>query len=175
MSAIEHASVEPDIVASAKDLAFRLPLSTVVAREEIMNAWGPAHTALPTVAVPCHVRPGWRPWTSSGPRPARDSTDLGTYLLAGLRKLQANEPGVVRDVRGIGLFIGIEFPNGQIANTVQNHCFEKGLLVLEAGGTSSAFATAARSGCEAETGLRLLARPSPRSRPKGQRSKSPRR
>jgi 4-aminobutyrate aminotransferase len=31
------------------------------------------------------------------------------------------------------LFIGVEFPDGEVANAVQDRCFEKGLLVLEAG------------------------------------------
>jgi 4-aminobutyrate aminotransferase len=33
----------------------------------------------------------------------------------------------------VGLFIGVEFPDGHVANAVQDRCFEKGLLVLEAG------------------------------------------
>ena len=86
-----------------------------------------------------------------------NSADLGAYLLEGLRKLQADEPGTVRDVRGVGLFIGVEFPDGHVANAVQNRCFEKGLLVLEAGEnvvrmTPPLVLTAQ----EAETGLRLF-------------------
>jgi 4-aminobutyrate aminotransferase len=54
-----------------------------------------------------------------------NSTNLGAVLLAGLRKIQANEPRIVRDVHGVGLFIGVEFPDGRVANDVQNRCFER--------------------------------------------------
>ena len=86
-----------------------------------------------------------------------NSTDLGAHLLEGLRKLQAQMPDTVRDVRGRGLFIGVEFGDGHVANAVQNRCFEKGLLVLEAGEnvvrmTPPLVITAE----EAKTGLRLF-------------------
>jgi len=86
-----------------------------------------------------------------------NSTDIGGQLLEGLRKLQAEVPDTVRDVRGVGLFIGVEFPDGQIANTVQNRCFEKGLLVLEAGENVVRMTPPlVVSVGEAETGLRLF-------------------
>ena len=39
----------------------------------------------------------------------------------------------MRDVRGIGLMIGIEFDSHEAANAVQQAAFERGLLVLECG------------------------------------------
>lgn len=39
----------------------------------------------------------------------RDVADKGEYMLTGLRKLQAKFPDVIRDVRGRGLMIGVEF------------------------------------------------------------------
>ena len=57
----------------------------------------------------------------------------------------------------MGLFIGIEFPNGQVANVVQNRCFEKGLLVLEAGeNVVRVSPPLVLRADEAETGLRLF-------------------
>jgi 4-aminobutyrate aminotransferase len=134
MWAIEHTSIEPDIVTSAKGLASGLPLGAFIAREEIMNTWGAgAHgSTYGGSPVPCAAGLATLDVIMSE-NLLENSTNLGDHLLEGLRKLQANEPDVVRDVRGVGLFIGVEFPDGEVANAVQDRCFEKGLLVLEAG------------------------------------------
>lgn len=158
MWAIEHTSVEPDIVTSAKGLASGLPLGAVIARDEIMSAWGPgAHgSTYGGSPVPCAAGLATLDVIRSENLLA-NAADLGDYLLEGLRKLQADVPDTVRDVRGVGLFIGVEFPDGQVANAIQNRCFEKGLLVLEAGEnvvrlTPPLVVTAE----EAQTGLRLF-------------------
>ncbi len=62
-----------------------------------------------------------------------NATEQGGYLIEGLRELQARFPELIRDVRGIGLMIGVEFPDGQRAELVQQAAFQRGLLVLEAG------------------------------------------
>ena len=49
-----------------------------------------------------------------------------------LEGIAARHEGV-RDVRGIGLMIGIEFDSHEAANAVQQAAFERGLLVLECG------------------------------------------
>ena len=54
----------------------------------------------------------------------------------GLRPLVDRFDGLVRDVRGIGLMLGIEFDTPQHAEEVQWACFERGLLVLECGVSS---------------------------------------
>ena len=158
MWAIEHTSVEPDIVTSAKGLASGLPLGAVIARDEIMTAWGPgAHgSTYGGSPVPCAAGLATLEVIRSE-NLLENSTDLGTYLMEGLRKLQADEPDAVRDVRGVGLFIGVEFPDGQVANAVQNRCFEKGLLVLEAGENVVRMTPPlVLKAEEAQTGLRLF-------------------
>jgi 4-aminobutyrate aminotransferase len=64
---------------------------------------------------------------------------------------------IVRDVRGKGLMIGIEFDSGRTANAVEEECFQRGLLVLTAGEVvvrvSPALSLTAE---EAATGLRIF-------------------
>jgi acetylornithine/succinyldiaminopimelate/putrescine aminotransferase len=50
-----------------------------------------------------------------------------------LRPLVERYPGMVREVRGKGLMIGIALDSGVTADAVQLQAFERGLLVLEAG------------------------------------------
>ena len=158
MWAIEHTSVEPDIVTSAKGLASGLPLGAVIARDEIMTAWsaGAHGSTYGGSPVPCAAGLATLEVIRSENLLA-NATDVGTYLLEGLRKLQAERPATVRDVRGVGLFIGVEFPDGRVANAVQNRCFEKGLLVLEAGENVVRMTPPlVLNAQEAQTGLRLF-------------------
>ena len=72
---------------------------------------------------------------------AHNAEGIGQYLLAELRHLQRQFPGIVRDVRGVGLMIGIEFvadaqafegSDKAVAIQVVNRLHEKGLLVVPA-------------------------------------------
>jgi 4-aminobutyrate aminotransferase len=64
------------------------------------------------------------------------AADRGAQAMAGLRPLVDRFDGLVRDVRGMGLMLGIEFDTGEHAEEVQWACFERGLLVLECGKSS---------------------------------------
>ena len=57
----------------------------------------------------------------------------GADIIDGLTPLVDRFPGLVRDVRGKGLMIGVQFDSGETAEAVQMQAFERGLLVLEAG------------------------------------------
>jgi 4-aminobutyrate aminotransferase len=57
---------------------------------------------------------------------------MGARLRAGIERVAA-EHGGVRDIRGAGLMLGIEFASHAAANAVELECFERGLLVLECG------------------------------------------
>jgi 4-aminobutyrate aminotransferase len=81
MWAMEHNSTEPDIVTSAKGHRSTYGGSPV-----------PCAAGLATLEV------------VMSENLLENSTNLGDYLLVRLRKLQANEPDTVRDVRGAGLF-----------------------------------------------------------------------
>jgi 4-aminobutyrate aminotransferase-like enzyme len=68
------------------------------------------------------------------------SADLGTRLLERLRSGLDGEPGV-GDIRGLGLFIGIELvrdratkePDGEMAAAVRAQAFDAGVIVAAAG------------------------------------------
>jgi 4-aminobutyrate aminotransferase len=57
----------------------------------------------------------------------------GDEAMRGLRPLVDRFPRLVRDVRGKGLMIGIQFDSPETADAVQMQAFDRGLLVLEAG------------------------------------------
>ena len=57
---------------------------------------------------------------------------MGARLRAALEQV-ATDHASVRDIRGVGLMLGVEFTSHQAANAVELAAFERGLLVLECG------------------------------------------
>ena len=53
----------------------------------------------------------------------------GEYYLAGLKKLQEKYPTVLRDFRGAGMLICMEFPEAEVGYTVTKHLFERKVMV----------------------------------------------
>ncbi len=133
MWAIEHEGVEPDILLTAKGIASGMPLGGMIARAELMERWSAgAHgstyggnpvacaAALATIAL---LEEGL----------IANAAARGSEALAGLRAIAARHPGLVREVRGRGLMIGVELATPELADAFQEACFRRGLLVLECG------------------------------------------
>jgi predicted acetylornithine/succinylornithine family transaminase len=62
----------------------------------------------------------------------RNARQIGKFLLDGLREAKKKNPAVVRDVRGLGLMIGIEFDPKFSAIEIVKRLHEKGLLTVAA-------------------------------------------
>ena len=132
MWAIEHWGVEPDILLTAKGIGSGMPVGAMVARAGIMS-WGPgAHgstyggnpVALAALLETIKLLEGGL---------MANAEARGNQIQDELRPLVDRFPGVVKDVRGKGLMIGIQFDSGDTAEAVQMQAFSRGLLVLEAG------------------------------------------
>ncbi|GGK40064.1 acetylornithine aminotransferase [Pilimelia terevasa] len=134
MWAVEHFGVAPDILTSAKGIASGLPLGAILARQELMETWsaGAHGSTYGGSPVPCAAGLATLQVIAEEELLA-NATVRGAALTAGLRELAGRYPRMVRDVRGLGLMIGVEFPDGRLANAVQDAAFHRGLLVLEAG------------------------------------------
>jgi 4-aminobutyrate aminotransferase len=132
MWAIEHWGVEPDILATAKGIASGMPLGAMIARADLMS-WSKGHhgSTFGGNAVSCAVALETIALLEEGL--IDNAAARGEQALAGLRTLTMQYPHMVRDVRGKGLMIGVEFDTGDTAEAVQWACFTRGLLVLEAG------------------------------------------
>lgn len=52
----------------------------------------------------------------------------GDYLIAGLKRLQEKYPGIIVDVRGIGLMIGVEFTSTEVGYSVAKGMFARRVL-----------------------------------------------
>jgi 4-aminobutyrate aminotransferase len=135
MWSIQNWDVEPDIVATAKGIASGMPLSAFIARDSLMSQWGPgAHgTTYGGNPLACAAALETIKLLEGGLM--ANATARGEELLTGLKALQARFPSVIRDVRGIGLMIGVEFDTHEHAAAAEWASFQRGVLVLEAGET----------------------------------------
>jgi 4-aminobutyrate aminotransferase len=158
MWAIEQWGVKPDILLSAKGIASGLPLGAMVARADLLEAWGPgAHgSTFGGNPVACAAALATIDLLQAGL--IANAGARGEQALAGLRPLVAAYPSLVRVVRGRGLMLGIEFDTAEHAEEVQWAAFQRGLLVLECGKSSVRMSPALTvSPAEMATALRIVA------------------
>jgi 4-aminobutyrate aminotransferase len=133
MCAVEHWAVRPDIVLTAKGIASGMPLAAMVARAELLEAWGPgAHgSTYGGNPVACAAALATIRLLEGGL--VDNAAERGRHAMAGLGEIAARHPDVIVDVRGKGLMIGVEFDTPDRAESVQWAAFRRGLLVLECG------------------------------------------
>jgi 4-aminobutyrate aminotransferase len=131
MWAIQHFGVEPDIVLAGKGIASGMPLGALIARESLMTwevgAHGSTYGGNP---LSCAAALATLDLIEGGLMD--NAREVGGVLLEGLRDIQARRPAV-RDVRGLGLMIGVEFADHDTMEAVEHTAFRRGLLVLGCG------------------------------------------
>jgi len=136
MFAVEHSSVQPDIMVMAKGIASGFPISAIGARSDLMAHWNRgAHggtyganpigcaAALATIDVILDELLVVR------------SNARGLQLIEGLRALQSRHAGV-GDVRGLGLMVAAELthadgtPDAARTSAVMEHCLRENHVIL---------------------------------------------
>ena len=132
MWAIEHWAVKPDIMCVAKGIASGMPISAAVARADLMK-WQTGHHGSTFGGNPISCAVALETIAMLEEGLIDNAAARGEQVLAGLKRLAADHPDMIRDVRGKGLMIGVQFPSGEIAEAIQWAAFTRGLLVLEAG------------------------------------------
>jgi 4-aminobutyrate aminotransferase len=135
--AIEHAGVEPDIVTTAKGIASGMPLGAVIARSSLMTWPAGAHGST-FAGNPVCAAAGVATLRLIEGGLMENASTMGARLRAGIETAAVAFPAV-RDVRGAGLMLAVEFGDHEQANAVEMACFERGLLVLECGEASIRF------------------------------------
>ena len=129
--ACENWNVVPDILCLAKSVAGGLPMGATFAKEEVMAAFNrgehsstfsgnPLVCAAASAAIDVLVEENL----------AERAASLGKYFMDKLTDLQ-QKYNIIREVRGMGLMIGVEF-RFDVYNIIVG-CKEQGVLVLDAG------------------------------------------
>jgi 4-aminobutyrate aminotransferase len=132
MWAIEHDGVRPDIVVAGKGIASGLPLGAMIAREDLMvwelGAHGSTYGGSP---VSCAAALATFDVLAEEDL-LRNAASVGGVMLRGCRELQERHAGIA-DVRGVGLWIALQFADHETAAAVEIAAFRRGLLMLTCG------------------------------------------
>lgn len=139
MWAADHYGVEPDVLLSAKGLGSGMPIGAIIAKESVMKWESGSHgSTYGGNPLGCAAALATLDLVEGGL--AANAKVMGARMLAGLAKLQARHQ-VIGDVRGVGLFIGVEFvksrstkePAKELVHDLVQQAFRKGLLLLPCG------------------------------------------
>lgn len=136
--AFEHFGETPDLICCGKGISSSLPLSAVIGRAAIMDQFAPGsmtstHTGNPVccAAALASVKKIVREDLTG------NASRLGPVLLAGLERIQARHPEFVGHVSARGLVGGLQTiqrgrkePNHDLAHSIIERCFQKGLLLF---------------------------------------------
>jgi 4-aminobutyrate aminotransferase len=157
MWAVDQWDVKPDILLTAKGIASGMPIAAMVARADLLEKWsaGAHGSTYGGNPVACAAALATLDLIEGGL--IHNARVRGEQAMAGLEPIQARSAGIVTDVRGRGLMIGIEFDTADHAEEVQWACFQRGLLVLECGKSSVRMSPALTvSADEMATALRIF-------------------
>jgi 4-aminobutyrate aminotransferase len=141
--AVRHWDVEPDILVMAKGIASGLPLSGILARQELLARWAPgAHGGTYGGNVVSCAAANATLDVIHDEGLVENAAVRGRQLLAGLQAAQPRFPSL-GDVRGLGCMVGLEFvrpgvgdgrvPDADVVKRILAEALERGLIVLSAG------------------------------------------
>ncbi len=141
MWAIEHFGVEPDVITMAKAIASGLPLSAVVAKEELTvdiypgslgGTYGGNPIACATALKVIEI--------IERENIVKRSAEMGKKLRKRLEGLESKHDKI-GDVRGLGPMLAMEFvkdkkskkPDPETSSNIMKECLKNGLMTLKAG------------------------------------------
>ncbi|WP_136524579.1 acetylornithine transaminase [Geomonas ferrireducens] len=128
MFAHEHFGITPDIMTLAKALAGGAPIGAMLATDRLAESFTPGThgstfggNPLVTAAAVATIR------AIQEEGILNRTEEMGEYLMGELEALHKKFPSLIKDVRGIGLMIGVELaiPGGDIVKTA----LSRGLLL----------------------------------------------
>jgi len=127
--AYEHFGIEPDVMCLAKALANGLPLSAVLAKEDIFSALKPGTHASTFGGNPIACRVGVKVLEIVSEKTFLEEVSLkGKVLKEKLEKYAEKFKDVIKEVRGLGLLIGIEFFEKEIAGKIYKELLKRRIL-----------------------------------------------
>jgi 4-aminobutyrate aminotransferase len=140
--AVEHTGVQPDIICIAKGIASGMPLGICMTRAEIMD-WKPGSHASTFGGNPVSIAAALATMDVLDREAIANAASIGGLMLERMRDWPMRF-GIVGEVRGRGLMIGVEIVKDQTTREVAGSwrdaivemAFNRGLLILGCGETS---------------------------------------
>ena len=137
----KEAGVQPDIIATAKSIAAGVPLSAIIAREEIMEAPAPGTIGGTFCGNPLACAAALKTIElMERDHLAQRTLEIGEKVMTRYREWMEKYP-IIGDVRGLGGMVGIEFvkdqttkePAPELTSAIIQECAKHGLMVEGAG------------------------------------------
>ena len=134
MFAAQRLGVTPDVMAVGKAIASGLPLSAVVGRRDLMEAWpeGSHGTTFGGNPVACAAGAATLAVLQREGLPQR-AGELGAWALDELRGVVARHPDVAVAARGLGLLLGLECRRPEVVRALERRLLAAGILALHCG------------------------------------------
>ena len=128
MFGYEHFDVKPDIFTLAKALGGGFPIGAVCAQDYVARYFEPGDHGSTFGGNPLACAAGLAVFRAFEEESLVENSDyMGKYLIGNLNGLKMRYD-IIKEVRGSGLMIGIEF-NKEIAVDIKNKMFERNILV----------------------------------------------
>ncbi len=121
--------IKPDIVSMAKALGGGMPIGAICAREEVAKAFSPGSHGSTFGGHPVSCAAALAQIDEMLDRKlAKNAREMGTYFAERLKKLPH-----VKEVRGQGLLVGVEFDDSINGVDVKHECLHRHLLLTAIG------------------------------------------
>ena len=131
--AMEHYSVQPDLITMAKSLAGGMPLSAVSGRADIMDAPGPGGLGGTYAGNPLSIAAAHAVLDIIDEEQlCQRASELGATLSELLHRARRANASIT-DVRALGSMVAVEFASAQQAQELQQQAMARGLLLLTCG------------------------------------------
>jgi 4-aminobutyrate aminotransferase len=131
--AMEHYSVQPDLITMAKSLAGGMPLSAVSGRADIMDAPGPGGLGGTYAGNPLSIAAAHAVLdVIDEEQLCQRASQLGATLSELLHRARRANASIT-DVRALGSMVAVEFASAQQAQALQQQAMARGLLLLTCG------------------------------------------
>lgn len=136
MFAAEHSGVTPDIMVLAKALSGGMPLGAIVASKELHEKWPVGGHGSTFGGNPISCAAALANITViEEDRLVNRSKELGANIVARLKESLGGLAGI-KEIRGIGMMIGIEFQEdfaSHVVPVIKQKCLEQKLLIMNCG------------------------------------------
>ncbi len=128
--ACQHWNVDPDEITIAKGLAGGFPIGCLGAKKKVMDSFSPGDHASTFGGNPfvCSVATEVIKTVERMRLPQR-AGKMGAFFKKRLQELAERFPSIIKDVRGMGLLLGVEIWDDKTASTIVEECFKRGYLI----------------------------------------------
>lgn len=131
--ASEHSGVRPDIVIVGKSIAAGLPLSGVIGDAGLMDSLEPNALGGTYVGNPVACAVGLAVLdVIDGEHLMERAVTIGDKLREGWAEADSRS-GVIKEVRGVGSMIGVEFQSPDITQRLVREALQRGVMLMTAG------------------------------------------